>query len=129
MVFDFVILGSRRFRNKANNIGNQITKKGFDVKLINESAPRIENEGVDVLRKLKTKYQREHFEAIRWCKKGVVLCNFEGYIGLNTKAELIFANAYDIPIFALEPVNSDKEEIIILNIQKLNLLNISRNQK
>lgn len=124
LVFDFVILGSRKYRIKANNIGNQIAKKGFNVKLINKSAPRIEKEGIDVLRRLKTKYQREHFEAIRWCKKGVILCNFEGYIGLNTKAELIFANAYDVPIFSVEPVKSDKEEIIILNIQKLNLLDM-----
>jgi hypothetical protein len=95
--------------------------------LINESAPRIETDGVDVLRELKTKYQKQHFEAIRTCKQGV-LCNFNNYIGLNTKAELIFANAYNIPIFAIEPVESKEEEIRILNIQLLKLSEICKNQ-
>ena len=119
MIYDYVILGSRRFRDKANEIGQQIKSKGFNVKFISEAAPRIESEGVDVLRKLKTQYQKQHFEAIRWCKHGVILCNFNGYIGLNTKAELIFANAYDVPIFSIERVNSQEEEIRIMNIQKL----------
>jgi len=121
MIYDYVILGSRRYRDRANEIGQQIITKGFDVKLINESAPRIETDGVDVLRKLKTQYQNQHFEAIRWCKRGVILCNFDGYIGLNTKAELIFANAYDIPIFSVEAVNSQEEEIRILNVERINL--------
>ena len=124
MDFDFVILGSRRFRNSANNIGKKIEKKGYKVKLINEAAPRIEEDGIDILRKMKTQYQREHFEAIRGCKKGVILCNFEGYIGLNTKAELIFANAYEIPIFSVEQVNSRIEELVIMNIKKLDLSKI-----
>ena len=124
MDFDFVILGSRRFRNVANNIGKQIEKKGYKVKFINESAPRIEEDGIAILRKIKTQYQKEHFEAIRGCKKGVILCNFEGYIGLNTKAELIFANAYEIPIFSVEQVNSSTEELIIMDIKKLDLLKI-----
>jgi len=119
MIYDYVILGSRRFREKANMIGKQIMDKGFNVKLINESAPRIETEGVAVLRKLKTQYQKQHFEAIRECKRGVILCNFNGYFGLNTKAELIFANAYDIPVLSIEKVNSQEEEIIIMNIQSL----------
>jgi hypothetical protein len=100
--------------------------KGFDVKLINESAPRIETDGLEILRELKTQYQRQHFEAIRWCKKGVILCNFNGYIGLNTKAELILANAYNVPIFAIEPVNSHEEEIQILNIELFNFYEISK---
>ena len=128
MVYDFVILGSRRFRDKANHIGKRIINTGFDVKLINESAPRIETDGIDVLRELKTKYQKQHFEAIRHCTRGVILCNFDGYIGLNTKAELIFANAYGIPIFAVEPLKSQEEEIRILNIQQLNLSKICKNQ-
>ena len=128
MVYDYVILGSRRFRDKANEIGQQIVSIGFDVKFINESAPRIENDGIDVLRKLKTKYQKQHFDAIKHCKEGVILCNFNGYIGLNTKAELIFANAYSIPIFAVEPVCSEEEELRILNIQLLNLSKISKKQ-
>ena len=119
MIYDYVVLGSRRFRDKANKIGQQIMDKGFKVKLISESAPRIETDGVDVLRKLKTQYQKQHFEAIRWCKRGVILCNFNGYIGLNTKAELIFVNAYDIPILSIEKVNSQEEEIKIMNIQRL----------
>ncbi len=128
VIYDYVILGSRRFRDKANEIGQRIISNGFDVKLINESAPRIETDGIDVLRELKTKYQKQHFEAIRTCKQGVILCNFNNYIGLNTKAELIFANAYDIPIFAIEPVESQEEEIRILNIQLLKLSEICKNQ-
>jgi hypothetical protein len=124
MIYDYVILGSRRFRDKANEIGQQMIDRGFDVKLINESAPRIETDGLEILRKLKTQYQRQHFEAIRRCKKGVILCNFNGYIGLNTKAELIFANAYNVAIFAIEPVNSQEEEIQILNIKLFNFLEI-----
>jgi len=130
MIYDYVILGSRRYRDKANEIGQRIMDNGFDVKLISESAPRIETDGMDVLRKLKTQYQKQHFEAIRWCNRGVILCNFEGYIGLNTKAELIFANAYDKPIFSIEAVSSQEEEIRILNIQKLNLSKlINKNMK
>jgi len=121
LIYDYVILGSRKYRDKANIVGQQIIEKGFKVKLINEAAPRIKSDGVAILKKLKTKYQREHFEAIRFCRKGVILCNFEGYIGLNTKAELIYANAYNIPIFSIEEVESDEEEIIILNIQKIDL--------
>jgi hypothetical protein len=128
VIYDYVILGSRRFRTKANEIGKRIISNGFDVKLINESAPRIETDGIEVLREFKTKYQKQHFEAIRLCKQGVILCNFDGYIGLNTKAELIFANAYNIPIFAIEPVKSQEEEIRILNIQLLNLSEICKNQ-
>ena len=111
MIYDYVILGSRRYRDRANEIGQQIITKGFDVKLINESAPRIETDGVDVLRKLKTQYQNQHFEAIRWCKRGVILCNFDGYIGLNT-------------IFSVEAVKSQEEEIRILNVERLNLSNL-----
>ena len=48
------------------------------------------------------------------------------YIGLNTKAELIFANAYNIPIFAIENVESTEEEIRILNIQLLNLSKLKK---
>ena len=128
VIYDYVILGSRRFRNKANEIGQRIISNGFDVKLINESAPRIETNGIDVLKELKTKYQKQHFDAIRQCKHGVILCNFDGYIGLNTKAELIYANAYNIPIFAVEPVKSQEEEIRILNIQQFNLFMIRKNQ-
>jgi hypothetical protein len=129
MIYDYVILGSRRFRDKANEIGQKIRLKGFKVKLINESAPRIETNGIEILRKLKTQYQKQHFEAIKRCKKGVILCNFNGYIGLNTKAELILANAYNIPIFAIEPVKSQEEEIRILNIQLFNLSEISKKIK
>jgi hypothetical protein len=121
MIYDYVILGSRKYRDRANEIGQQIISKGFNVKLINESAPRIETNGVHVLRKLKTQYQKQHFEAIRWCKSGVILCNFDCYLGLNTKAELIFANAYDKPIYAIEDVKSEEEEIRILNIERLYL--------
>ena len=128
MVYDYVILGSRRYRDKANEIGKRIINIGFCVKLINESAPRIESDGIDILKELKTKYQKQHFDAIRQCKHGVILCNFDGYIGLNTKAELIYANAYNIPIFAVEPVKSQEEEIRILNIQQFNLSMIRKNQ-
>lgn len=121
MIYDYVIVGSRKFKEEANKIGQKIMEKSFKVKLISEPAPRIETDGVDVLRRLKTKYQRQHFEAIRRCKRGIVLCNFNGYIGLNTKAEMIFAHAYGIPIFSLEDVNSDEEELEIMNIQRLNL--------
>jgi hypothetical protein len=127
VIYDYVILGSRRFRDKANEIGQRIISTGFDVKLINESAPRIETDGIDVLRELKTKYQKQHL-AIRTCKQGVILCNFNNYIGLNTKAELIFANAYNIPRFAIEPVESQEEEIRILNIQLLKLSEMCKNQ-
>lgn len=126
MTYDYVILGSRKFRDKANEIGQRIISYGFDVKLINESAPRIETDGIQVLRELKTKYQKQHFEAIRRCKYGVILCNFNGYIGLNTKAELIFANAYNIPIFAIESVKSKEEELRILNIQLLDLTKMAK---
>ena len=128
MVYDYVILGSRRFRDKATDIGQRLIYSNFDVKLINESAPRVETHGIDVLREIKTKYQKQHFDAIRRCRRGVILCNFDGYIGLNTKAELIFANAYGIPILAVEPVKSQEEEIRILNIQPLNLSKICKNQ-
>lgn len=124
MVYDYVIVGSRRFRKEANKIGQQIMEKGFQVKLISEPAPRIETDGVDVLKESKTKYQKQHFEAIRCCKRGVVLCNFNGYIGLNTKAEMIFAHAYGVPILSIENVNSDEEELKIMNIQRLNLPNL-----
>ena len=96
-------------------------EKGFQVKLINEPAPRIETDGVDVLRQSKTKYQKQHFEAIRFCRRGIIICNFNGYIGLNTKAEMIFAHAYGIPIFSIENINSDEEELKIMNIKRLNL--------
>ena len=121
MLYDYVIVSSRRFKTAANKIGRQIIEKGFQVKLISEPAPRIETHGLDILKKLKIKYQKQHFEAIRRCKRGVILCNFDGYIGLNTKAELIFANAYGIPILSIEPVKSDQEELIIMNIKILNL--------
>lgn len=121
MLYDYVIVGSRRFKTEANKIGRQIMEKGFKVKLISEPAPRIETDGLNILKKLKIKYQRQHFEAIRSCKRGVVLCNFDGYIGLNTKAELIFANAYGIPILSIEDVKSDKEELVIMDIKILNL--------
>jgi len=124
MIYDYVIVGSRRFRKEANKIGQQIMEKGFQVKLISEPAPRIETDGVDVLKESKTKYQKQHFEAIRCCKRGVVLCNFNGYIGLNTKAEMIFAHAYGVPILSIENVNSDEEELKIMNIQRLNLPNL-----
>ena len=88
----------------------------------------IESDGIEILKELKTKYQKQHFDAIRQCKHGVILCNFDGYIGLNTKAELIYANAYNIPIFAVEPVKSQEEEIRILNIQQFNLFMIRKNQ-
>ena len=121
LVFDFVILGSRRFKDRANEIGKKIIEKGYRVKLINEAAPRIKSQGIAVVKNLKTQYQREHFDAIRQCKNGVVLCNFGGYIGLNTKAELIFANAFEKPIFSIESVNSKEEELIIMNIKKFDL--------
>jgi hypothetical protein len=124
MVYDYVILGSRRFREEANKIGQQIMEKGFNVKLISESAPRIETNGVAVLRKLKTQYQKQHFEAIRWCKRGVILCNFKGYIGLNTKAELIYAHAFNKQLISIENVNSQEEELAIMNIQKLDFSRI-----
>ena len=124
MIYDYVILGSRRFREEANRIGQQIIDKGFKVKLINESAPRIETDGVNILRKLKTKYQKQHFEAIRYCKRGVILCNFKGYIGLNTKAELIYANAFNKQVLSIQNVNSQEEELAILNIQKLDFSRI-----
>jgi len=124
MIYDYVIVGSRRFRKEANKIGQQIMEKGFQVKLISEPAPRIETDGVDILKVSKTKYQKQHFEAIRCCKRGVVLCNFNGYIGLNTKAEMIFAHAYGVPILSIENVNSDEEELKIMNIQRLNLPNL-----
>ena len=53
IVYDYVIVGSRRFSKEANLVGQQIIKKGFKVKLISEPAPRIETDGVDVVRKLK----------------------------------------------------------------------------
>lgn len=124
MIYDYVIVGSRRFRKEANKIGQQIMEKGCQVKLISEPAPRIETDGVDVLKESKTKYQKQHFEAIRCCKRGVVLCNFNGYIGLNSKAEMIFAHAYGVPILSIENVNSDEEELKIMNIQRLNLPNL-----
>ena len=123
MIYDYVMVGSRKFRKRANKIGQKIMKKGFQVKLISEPAPRIDVDGVDVLRKLKTKYQREHFEAIRYCKRGIIVCNFNGYVGLNTKAEMIFSHAYDVPIFSVENVNSDEEELEIMQIRRLNLTN------
>ena len=121
MIYDYVIVGSRKFSTEANRIGQKIMEKGFQVKLISEPAPRIETNGVDVLRKIKTKYQRQHFEALRCCKRGVILCNVNGYVGLNTKAEMIFAHAYGIPIFSIENVKSDEEELEIMNIKRLNL--------
>ena len=124
MIYDYVIVGSRKFREAANKIGQQIMEKGFKVKLISEPAPRIETDGADVLRKFKTKYQRQHFEAIRCCKRGIIICNFNSYIGLNTKAEMIFAHAYGIPIFSIENVNSAEEELKIMNIQRLDLTNL-----
>ena len=124
MIYDYVIVGSRRFRKESNKIGQQIMEKGFQVKLISEPAPRIETDGVDVLKESKTKYQKQHFEAIKCCKRGVVICNFNGYIGLNTKAEMIFAHAYGVPILSIENVNSDEEELKIMNIQRLNLPNL-----
>jgi len=124
MIYDYVIVGSRKFRKEANKIGQQIMEKGFQVKLISEPAPRIETDGVDVLRESKTKYQKQHFEAIRCCKRGIVLCNFNGYIGLNTKAEMIFAHAYGVPILSIENVNCDEEELEIMKIQRLNLTNL-----
>lgn len=124
MIYDYVIVGSRRFRKEANKIGQQIMEKGFQVKLISEPAPRIETDGVDILKESKTKYQKQHFEAIRCCKRGVVLCNFNGYIGLNTKAEMIFAHAYGVPLLSIENVDSDEEELIIMNIKILNLHNL-----
>lgn len=120
-LYDYVIVGSRRFKTEANNIGKQIMEKGYQVKLISEQTPRIETDGLNVLKKSKIKYQKQHFEAIRNCKRGVVLCNFDGYIGLNTIAELIFANAYEIPILSIEAVNSDQEELVIMDIERLNL--------
>jgi hypothetical protein len=119
MVYDYVVLGSRRFLKEANEIGRRIMEKGFSVKLISDPAPRIETEGLEVVRRFKTAYQKRHFEAIRKCKLGVILCNFNEYVGLNTKAELIFAHAYCVPIFAVEPVNSNEEELKIMNIRKL----------
>jgi hypothetical protein len=119
VIYDYVVLGSRRFLKEANEIGRQVMEKGFSVKLISDPAPRIEAEGLEVVKRFKTAYQRQHFEAIRNCKLGVILCNFNGYVGLNTKAELIFAHAYDVPIFAVEPVNSNEEELKIMNIHKL----------
>jgi hypothetical protein len=119
MVYDYVVLGSRRFLEEANEIGRQIMEKGFSVKLISDPAPRIESEGLEVVKKFKTAYQKQHFEAIKNCKRGVILCNFNGYVGLNTKAELIFAHAYGVPIFAVEPVNSNEEELKIMDIRKL----------
>ena len=124
MIYDYVIVGSRKFSTEANRIGQKIIEKGFQVKLISEPAPRIETNGVDVLRKIKTQYQKQHFEAIRCCKRGIILCNFNGYVGLNTKAEMIFAHAYGIPIFSIENVKSDEEELEIMNIQKLNLTDL-----
>lgn len=124
MIYDYVIVGSRKFSTEANRIGQKIIEKGFQVKLISEPAPRIETDGVDVLRKMKTKYQKQHFEAIRFCRRGVILCNFNGYVGLNTKAEMIFAHAYDIPIFSIENVQSYEEELEIMNIQRFNLSNL-----
>ena len=124
MIYDYVIVGSRKFREEANKIGQQIMEKGFQVKLISEPAPRIETDGVDVLRESKTKYQKQHFEAIRCCKRGIILCNFNGYIGLNTKAEMIFAHAYSVPILSIENVNCDEEELEIMKIQRLNLTNL-----
>ncbi|TRO42900.1 hypothetical protein E2P30_03085 [Candidatus Bathyarchaeota archaeon] len=126
MIYDYVILGSRRFKEKANKIGNNLINQGFAVKLIGGSVPRIETDGKEVLKKFKTQYQKEHFEAIRLCKKGVILCNFNGYIGLNTKAELILANAYNVPIFAIEPLNSQEEEIQILNVHFFDFLDINK---
>jgi len=119
MVYDYVVLGSRRFLEEANEIGRQIMEKGFSVKLISDPAPRIESEGLEVVKKFKTAYQKQHFEAIKNCKRGVILCNFNGYIGLNTKAELIFGHAYGVPIFAVEPVNCNEEELKIMDIRKL----------
>jgi len=124
MIYDYVIVGSRKFREEANKIGQQIMEKGFQVKLISEPAPRIETDGVDALRESKTKYQKQHFEAIRCCKRGIILCNFNGYIGLNTKAEMIFAHAYSVPILSIENVNCDEEELEIMKIQRLNLTNL-----
>ena len=124
MIYDYVIVGSRKFKKEANMIGQQIIEKGFQVKLISEPAPRIDADGMDALRELKTKYQRQHFEAIECCKRGIVICNFNGYIGLNTKAEMIFSHAYGIPIFSIENVNSDEEELKIMNIQRLNLTSL-----
>jgi hypothetical protein len=119
VIYDYVILGSRRFSKEANEIGREIRQKGFSVKLISDPAPRIETEGLEAVKRFKTAYQKQHFEAIRNCRLGVILCNFNGYVGLNTKAELIFAHAYDVPIFAVEHVNSKEEELKIMNIQKL----------
>jgi len=119
VIYDYVVLGSRRFLEEANEIGRQVMEKGFSVKLISDPAPRIEAEGLEIVRRFKTAYQRQHFEAIRNCKLGVILCNLNGYVGLNTKAELIFAHAYGVPIFAVEPVNSNEEELKIMNIHKL----------
>jgi hypothetical protein len=121
LIYDYVIVGSRKFRKRANKIGQKIKENGFQVKLISKPAPRIEVDGVDVLKKFKTKYQRQHFEAIRCCKRGIIICNFNDYIGLNTKAEMIFAHAYGIPIFSVENVISDEEELEIMNIKRLNL--------
>ncbi len=126
IVYDYVIVGSRRFSKEANLIGQQIIKKGFKVKLISEPAPRIETDGVGVVRKLKVMYQRLHFEAIRSCRKGLVVCNFDGYIGLNTKAEMIFAYAYGVPILSIEEVNSNEEELKIMNVQRLELSKLDR---
>jgi hypothetical protein len=119
VIYDYVILGSRRFSKEANEIGQQIMQKGFSVKLISDPAPRIETEGLETVKRFKTAYQKQHFEAIKNCRLGVILCNFNRYVGLNTKAELIFAHAYDVPIFAVEPVNSNEEELKIMNIHKL----------
>jgi len=119
VIYDYVILGSRRFSKEANKIGQQIMQKGFSVKLISDPAPRIETEGLETVKRFKTAYQKQHFEAIRNCRLGVILCNFKRYVGLNTKAELIFAHAYGVPIFAVEPVNSNEEELEIMNIHKL----------
>ena len=119
MIYDYVILSSRRFSKEANEIGRQIMQKGFTVKLIGDPAPRIETEGLEAVKRFKTAYQKQHFEVIRNCRLGVILCNFNRYVGLNTKAELIFSHAYGVPIFAVEPVNSNEEELKIMNIHKL----------
>lgn len=118
-IYDYVVLGSRRFSKEANKVGRQVMQKGFSVKLISDPAPRIETDGLETVKRFKTAYQKKHFEAIRNCRRGVILCNFNGYVGLNTKAELIFAHAYGVPIFAVDPVTSKEEELKIMNIRKL----------
>lgn len=125
-----LLCGRRKENLKMVEVASKLQRAGHNVNmgslsLDNKQSPPFEQ--TKEFKNLKAKNMSNHFEEIENCD-AIFVCNFNGYIGMNTFAEIMFAWYHGCYIFLLEEYDEKAafaeelytiEPIVIDNVNKI----------